>query len=143
MNTPRIEPYISFGGRCEEALDFYKKAIGAKVEMAMRFGESPEPMPAGALPPGFETKIMHSSFLVGNSRVMASDGCGPGTPITGVSLSISVADEPAADKAFNALAQGGQVTMPLAKTFWSPKFGMVTDKFGLNWMVSVAVDHPC
>lgn len=139
----KIEPYVTLNGRCEEALEFYKGALGAKVEMVMRFSESPEPMPEGMLPPGYESKIMHSSFLVGESRVMASDGCGDGKPIHGVSLSISVAEESHADKAFDALAQGGQVTMPLTKTFWSPKFGMVTDKFGVSWMVSVASDQPC
>lgn len=142
MST-RIEPYLTFGGRCEEALEFYTRALGAKVEMAMRFSESPEPMPEGMVPPGFENKIMHASVMIGETRVMASDGCGEGTEYAGFSLSISVATEAEADAAFNALADGGTVTMPMEKTFWSPKFGMLTDRFGVSWMVSVASDQPC
>ncbi|MFG0260177.1 MAG: VOC family protein [Phycisphaerales bacterium JB041] len=142
MST-KIEPYLTFGGRCEEALEFYTKALGAKVEMAMRFSESPEPMPEGMVPPGFENKIMHASVMIGESRVMASDGCGEGTEYSGFSLSVSVKTEGEADAAFNALADGGTVTMPLEKTFWSPKFGMLTDRFGVHWMVSVASDQPC
>lgn len=142
MST-KIEPYLTFGGRCEEAMAFYTKALGATVEMAMRFSESPEPMPEGMVPPGFENKIMHASIMIGESRIMLSDGCGDATEYTGFSLSISVATEAEADAAFNALADGGTVTMPLEKTFWSPKFGMLTDRFGVNWMVSVASDQPC
>ena len=142
MST-RIEPYLTFGGRCEEALEFYTRALGAKVEMALRFSESPEPMPEGMVPPGFENKIMHASMMIGETRVMASDGCGEGTEYAGFSLSISVATEAEADTAFNALADGGTVTMPMEKTFWSPKFGMLTDRFGVSWMVSVAADQPC
>jgi len=142
MST-RIEPYLTFGGRCEEALEFYTRALGAKVEMALRFSESPEPMPEGMVPPGFEHKIMHASMMIGETRVMASDGCGEGTEYAGFSLSISVATEAEADTAFNALADGGTVTMPMEKTFWSPKFGMLTDRFGVSWMVSVASDQPC
>jgi len=142
MST-RIEPYLTFGGRCEEALEFYTRALGAKVEMAMRFSESPEPMPEGMVPPGFENKIMHASVMIGETRVMASDGCGDATEYSGFSLSLSVATENEADTAFSALADGGQVTMPMEKTFWSPKFGMLTDRFGVSWMVSVAADQPC
>ncbi|QKK07124.1 MAG: VOC family protein [Planctomycetota bacterium] len=142
MST-KIEPYLTFGGRCEEAMAFYTKALGATVEMAMRFSESPEPMPEGMVPPGFENKIMHASIMIGESRIMLSDGCGDATEYTGFSLSVSVATEAEADAAFNALADGGAVTMPLEKTFWSPKFGMLTDRFGVSWMVSVASDQPC
>ena len=142
MST-KIEPYLTFGGRCEEAMAFYTKALGATVEMAMRFSESPEPMPEGMVPPGFENKIMHASIMIGESRIMLSDGCGDATEYTGFSLSISVANEAEADAAFNALADGGKVTMPMEKTFWSPKFGMLTDRFGVSWMVSVASDQPC
>lgn len=141
MST-KIEAYLTFGGRCEEAMAFYTKALGATVEMAMRFSESPEPMPEGMVPPGFENKIMHASIMIGESRVMLSDGCGDATEYTGFSLSISVATEAEAEAAFNALADGGKVTMPLEKTFWSPKFGMLTDRFGVGWMVSVASDQP-
>jgi PhnB protein len=133
-----IQPYLFFNGRCEEALEFYRKALGAEVEMMMRYKESPEPPKPGVVPPGFENKIMHSSFRVGGTLVMASDGCSADKPnFEGFSLALSVADEAEADRVFNALANAGQVCMPLAKTFWSPRFGMVADKFGVHWMVSV------
>lgn len=139
----RIEPYLMFGGRCDEALGFYTHAVGAKVEMVMRYSESPEPIPEGMLPPGFENKVMHSSFMVGQTRVMASDGCSQEINFSGVTLSLTVDDEAGADEAFNALADGGKVTMPLTKTFWCERFGMLTDRFGLDWMVSVASRQPC
>jgi PhnB protein len=133
-----IEPYLFYNGRCEEALDFYKKALGAEVQMVMRFKESPEPPPPGMVPPGFENKIMHASFRVGKTTVMASDGCSADkASFEGFSLAVSVATEAEADRVFGALSAGGQVKMPLAKTFWSPRFGMLEDKFGIGWMVSV------
>ena len=133
-----IEPYLFFNGRCEEALEFYRKALGAEVEMMMRYKESPEPPKPGMVPPGFENKIMHTSFRVGGTMVMASDGCSADKPnFEGFSLALSVPNEAEADRVFKALANGGQVRMPLSKTFWSPRFGMVADKFGIGWMVSV------
>ena len=133
-----IQPYLFFNGRCEQAVEFYRKALGAEVEMMMRYKESPEPHPPGMLPPGFENKIMHTSFRVGQTTVMASDGCSNDKPnFDGFSLSLSVKDESEADRVFAALSDGGQVRMPLAKTFWSPRFGMVQDRFGVGWMVSV------
>lgn len=132
-----VRSYLSLNGRCEEALAFYAKAIGAKVEMVLRFDESPEPMPAGMLPPGFEKKVMHSEFRVGDTVIMASDGCGHGAPLSGFSLAIIMPTEDAVNRSFAALAEGGQVTMPLARTFWSPRYGMVTDKFGVAWMLMV------
>ncbi len=132
-----VQPYVFFGGRCEEALQFYTKALGAKVEMVMRFNESPEPPPPGAVPPGYENKVMHASFQVGESTLMASDGCEEGSSFGGFSLSLSVADAAEADRVFAALAEGGKVGMPLGETFWSPRFGMLTDRFGIGWMVSV------
>lgn len=132
-----VQPYLFFGGRCEEALAFYRAAIGAQVDMVMKFSDSPEPMPPGMLQPGFENKVMHSSFRVGGSTLMASDGCHEGSKFDGFSLSLAVQTEAEAHRAFGALADGGQVTMPLAKTFWSPCYGMVTDRFGVCWMVSV------
>jgi PhnB protein len=138
MSTHLIEPYLFFGGRCEEALEFYRTALGAQVEMMMRFKESPDPMPPGSVPAGFENKVMHASFRIGGSRLMASDGNEEGTKFEGFSLSLAVPTEAEADRAFAALAKGGKVGMPLAKTFWSPKFGMLTDRFGVAWMVSVA-----
>lgn len=130
-----IQPYLMFGGRCEEALQFYSKAIGAKIEMMLRFDESPEAPPEGMLPPDFGHKIMHAAFTVGDSLIMASDGCGEVCQISGISLSLTLPDEAAVDQAFAALSQGGKVTMPLNKTFWSPRFGMLEDQFGVSWMV--------
>lgn len=134
----RVEPYLFFNGRCEEAVEFYKKALGAEVAMLMRFKDSPEPHAPGMLPPGSENKVMHVSFRVGDTTVMASDGfCKGQTDFQGLSLSLTVSNEAEADRVFAALADGGQVQMPLNKTFWSPRFGMITDRFGLGWMVSV------
>ena len=136
--TGTIQPYLFFNGNCEEAVEFYRNALGAEVEMIMRFKDSPEPPPPGMVPPGWENKVMHSSFRVGQTTVMASDGCGPEKAgFNGFSLSFSVATEAEANRYFNALAAGGKVTMPLNKTFWSPCFGMLEDKFGIGWMVSV------
>ncbi len=137
MNNPVIQPYLMFGGRCEEALEFYRTALGAQIDMLMRFSESPDPPPPGMLPPGFENKIMHASFRIAGNVLMASDGCEVGSQFKGFSLSISVATEAEAERYFAALSGGGQVQMPLAKTFWSPKFGMLTDRFGISWMVNV------
>ncbi len=137
MNNAIVQPYLTFGGRCQEALDFYTKALGAKVEVVMKFKDSPEPPPPGMLPPGFEDKIMHSSFRVGQTTVMASDGCEKNSSFSGFSLALAVKTEADADRAFAALAEGGTIQMPLNKTFWSPKFGMLTDRFGVAWMVNV------
>ncbi len=137
ISKPLVQPYLFFGGRCEEALAFYQAAIGAKVDMLMRFNESPSPPPPGVLQPGFENKIMHCSFHIGDTLVMASDGCGTETSFSGFSLSLGVTTEAGADRAFNALAVGGKIDMPLAKTFWSARFGTLTDRFGVSWMVTV------
>lgn len=137
MHETLIQPYLFFAGRCEEALAFYGKALGARVDMMMRFNESPEAPPPGSLQPGFEKKIMHAQFRVGGNTLMASDGCGPEAGFSGFSLSLTVPTGAEAERAFSALSEGGKVTMPLAKTFWSPLFGMLTDKFGIGWMVSV------
>ena len=137
MTNPNIQPYLFFGGRCEEALAFYRTSVGAQVDFLMRYKESPEPMPPGMLAPGYENKIMHTSFRVGGANLMASDGCGEPPNFAGFSLALSVATEAEADRAFAALAAGGQVKMPMMKTFWSPRFGMVEDRFGLGWMITV------
>ena len=140
-NTAIVQPYLFFNGTCEQALEFYKKTIGAEVIMTMRYKESPEPLPPGRLAPGFEDKIMHTSFRVGQTVVMASDGCGQGKPgFEGFTLSMAVATVAEVDSLFNALAEGGKVDMPPAKTFWSPRFAMVTDRFGVSWMISVITD---
>ena len=140
MPNTQIQPYLFFGGRCEEALEFYRTTLGAKVEMLMHYKDSPEPMPPGMLAPGYENKVMHATFHIGASTLMASDGCGgeedPG--FAGFSLSLNVPDAAEAERAFAALAAGGEIRMPLGKTFWSPCFGMLADQFGLGWMISVA-----
>jgi PhnB protein len=137
MNNTLVQPYLFFGGRCEEALEFYRTALGAHVDFLMHYKESPEPQPPGMLPPGFENKVMHATFRIGGTTLMASDGCEEGARFAGFSLSLAVPTEAEANRAFAALAAGGQVKMPLTKTFWSPCFGMLADRFGIGWMVSV------
>ena len=133
-----VQPYLFFEGRAEEALAFYTKALGTKVDMVMRNREAPEPPPPGMLPPGSENKVMHASFKVGDTDVMLSDGRCSGKPnFAGFSLSITAPDEAVARRIFSALAEGGSVTMPIGKTFWSPCFGMLTDRFGVGWMLNV------
>lgn len=140
MPNPFVQPYLFFGGRCEEALAFYRTALGAEVEMLLRFRDSPQPPPPGVLAPGFEDKVMHSSFRIGETTLMASDGCQPGAAFCGFSLSISVTTVDEARRIFGALVDGGEVQMPLAPTFWSPCFGMLTDRFGVGWMINVIAD---
>jgi PhnB protein len=132
----QVEPYLFFDGRCEEALEFYKKAIGAEVVAMMRFKESPDPsMVHGGQD---ANKILHALFRVGESTIMASDGRNQGKPnFQGFGLSISVKTEADTKKLFNALAEGGRVELPLTKTFFSPSFGMVADRFGIMWMLIV------
>ena len=134
-----VNVYLFFDGRAEQAIEFYKKTLGASVDFMMRMSESPEPPPADC-PPMPGDAIMHASFRIGDSVLMASDAPPSGDkPFRGFSLSISKATEDEARKTFDALAQGGKVEMPLTKTFWSPCFGMLTDQFGVGWMVGV--DH--
>ena len=131
----QVQPYLNFNGRCEEALAFYGKALGAKIERVMHFKDSPDP---SMVSPGSENKVMHSSFRVGDAIVMASDGrCQGETNFQGISLTLTVPDEAEAEQRFAALSDGGQVQMPLTKTFFSPSFGMVADRFGVTWMVLV------
>lgn len=134
-----VQTYLHFDGRCEEAIEFYCRALDARREMLMRYRDSPEPPPPGMVPPGMENKVMHASFRIGDSVVMASDDCTrTQTRFEGFQLSLGVADGAEAERRFAALAEGGQVKMPLAKTFFSPSFGMVVDRFGVSWMVIVA-----
>ena len=129
----QVQPYLTFDGRCEEALAFYEKALGAKVEMLMRVKDSPD---AGACAGVAPDKVMHSCLRIGDTAIMASDGYAKGQPrFEGFSLSINAADDEDAKRRFNALADGGQVQMPLAKTFFASSFGMVADRFGVSWMV--------
>jgi PhnB protein len=131
----QIEPYLFFDGRCEEAIEFYTKTLGAEVEMLMRFKESPESMGPMA-PPG--DKVMHACIRVGDAKIMASDGHCMGKPsFQGFSLSVSVSSDADAERVFEALSDGGKVQQPLIKTFFSSRFGMVADRFGVSWMVVV------
>ena len=132
----QVEPYLNFDGRCEEALDFYKNAVGATIKMLMRFKESPD---QSMITPGSENKVMHAAVQLGDSLVLMSDGrCTGKANFNGIALAISTKTEAEADRVFNGLADGGQVQMPLAKTFFSSRFGMLADKFGVGWMVLVA-----
>src|SRR5690348_7320569 len=124
----QIQPYLFFDGRCEEAIGFYKRALGAQVEMLMRFKESPEPHQPGMLPPGSENKVMHAHVKIGESSVLMSDGRCQGKPVfQGTALTLIVADDAQARKLFAALGEGGQVQMPMTRTFFSSAFGMVAD----------------
>lgn len=132
----RIQPYLFFEGRCEEALAFYREALGAQVTALMRFKDCPDPMPEGMVPPGSGEKVMHASFQVGETEVLASDGnCSGQASFNGASLALTVADEAEAGRLFAALEKGGRVQMPLAPTFFSPRFGIVADRFGVSWMI--------
>lgn len=138
MQESSVHPYLFFSGRCEDAITFYEQAIGARVIMKMRFSESPDPLPDGMLQTGFENKIMHASLKIGKMTIMASDGCDDKSKFDGFRLTLNVANESVANTAFHALSEGGRVDLPLMKTFWSPRYGMVTDKFGVGWMVMVS-----
>ena len=132
----QVQACLTFGGRCEEALDFYQKAIGAEVTMVMRWNESPDP--AMKAPPGWEEKIMHAAFKIGETTLMADDGMRPEkAEFKGVMLSINVPDDAEAKRVFNALSDGATIDMPLTKTFWTSSFGMLHDRFGVPWMVNV------
>ncbi len=131
----QVQAYLFFDGCCEEAIEFYKKTVGAEVGMLMRMKDSPD---KSMCTPANENKVMHASLKIGETRVMASDGRNTGNPeFKGFALSLDAKTEADADRLFNGLSEGGKVMMPLGKTFFSPCFGMTTDKFGVNWMVIV------
>jgi len=131
----QIQPYLYFDGRCEEAVNFYKTALGAQVDTMMRFKESPDP---SMCTPGTSEKIMHCSFRVGTTTVLASDGrCQGKSKFEGFSLTLLLDSEAEGERLFAALSAGGQVQMPLAKTFFAKCFGMVADRFGVCWMILV------
>jgi PhnB protein len=136
-----IQPYLTFGGRCQEAVEFYRDALGAEVEMLMRFKEAPDQPPPGMVPDNWGDKIMHCCLKIGDAVLMASDGCNSSEKnFQGFSLSLTASNEAEADRKFAALSNRGQVTMPLGKTFFSPRFGMLVDRFGVSWMVIVAAE---
>jgi len=134
----QIQVYLDFDGRCEEAIEFYRATLGAQVPRILRFKDSPEPHSPDMNPPIPGDKIMHSTLQIGETTIMASDGRNSGNPsFRGFWLSLPMKDSAEASRIFDLLGYGGQVVMPLAKTFFSPLFGMVTDKFGVGWMVMV------
>ena len=137
-NSSLLQPYLMFEGRCEEAIEFYKKALGAEVQMTLRYKDSPVGMPPN-VPAGSENKIMHAQVRIGQTVVMMSDSQCSGKPgFQGFSLTLSKSTPAEVDKAFGALAEGGKIGMPLDKTFFSPRFGMLVDRFGVGWMVLVS-----
>lgn len=134
----QVTPYVVFEGRAEEAIAFYAQALGAEVVALLRFSDNPEPPAPGMVPPGWESKIMHAQLRIGESTLYLSDGGRPGPmKFEGFSLTLTVADSVEADRNFAALSDGGQVRMPLVRTFFSPRFGMVADRFGIQWMIYV------
>ena len=134
-----VQSYLFFyDGRCAEAVEFYQKAVGAQVDVLMRFKDAPEKPDDGCVAPGSDDKIMHTSFRIGDTIIMASDGTGKEQGgFDGFSLSLALADKAQADRYFDALSEGGNVIMPLGETFWSPRFGMLKDRFGISWMINV------
>jgi PhnB protein len=143
MQKVEVNNYLFFSGRCDEALAFYQQHLSADIKFLIRFNETPEPMPEGVLQPGFENKVMHAEFSIGNVRVMASDGCNDVEKFSGFRIALTVPGEDEAQRIFAALASnGGKVDMPLTKTFWSPLYGQVTDQFGVGWMVMLPGEQP-
>ena len=135
LRQAKVNNYLFFSGRCEEALNFYQQHLGAKINMLLRFNQSPDPVPEGMLQQGFENKIMHADFTLGDVNILASDGCDDATRFSGFRLTLTLQTAEEAHRVFDTLATGGSVDMPLAKTFWSPLYGQVTDQFGVGWMV--------
>lgn len=140
-----IEPYLFFYGRCQEAVDFYIQTLGVQVESLMHYSDSPEPVPEGNVPPNWGGKIMHATIRIPNGpRIMMSDGHLPSGPnFQGFALSLALPTAEEASATFTALAAtgAGAVVMPMSPTFWSPAFGMVTDRFGVLWMITVDTDQ--
>jgi PhnB protein len=143
MSVTSIRPYLFFGGRCEEALAFYAQTLGANILFQMRFAENPGGISDGMLESGFENKVMHATFRIGEAEINASDGTSTGSNFQSLGLLTEYCDAESATTAFENLAEEGSVDMPLGPTFWSPLFGMVTDKFGVSWMITLpATDGP-
>lgn len=142
MQKSSIKNYLFFSGRCEEAIGFYQQHLGAKVEMLLRFNQSPDPVPKDMLQEGFEEKIMHGAVTIADSTLLVSDGCNDVSTFSGFRLALTVPTKEDAHRVFNALAMGGTIDMPLAETFWSPLYGQVTDQFGVGWMVMLPGAEP-
>lgn len=133
-----VAPYVFFGGRCDEAIEFYKSSLGAELQFLMRYNQNPDPMPPGAIPENFLDKVMHASITIGGQVINLSDGCDETIKFSGFRISLTLPSIDAAEKAFNLLSVGAQVDMPMMQTFWTPRFGMLIDKFGVGWMISAA-----
>lgn len=135
----QVSPYLFFEGRADEAAAFYAEALGAEVTALVRYKDAPAPADPAMVPPGSAEKVLHMALRIGGATLMGSDGrCSGEADFQGFSLSLTVQDEAEAGRRFAALADGGEVRMPLARTFFSPRFGMVADRFGVAWMVYVA-----
>lgn len=133
-----VHPYLFLNGNCEEAAAFYARAVGAEILFMARFSEGPEPVDPAMVPGGDMNKVMHMTLKIGDTMVMASDGgCGAPATFEGFALSLNLTETGEADRAFAALGEGGKIDMPLEKTFFSLKFGMLTDRFGVHWMIHV------
>lgn len=134
----QVQPYLFFDGRCEEAVEFYRKTLGAEVTQLIRFKESPVPPDPGMVPAGAGDKVMHMSLRIGETTLLASDGHCLGQPrFQGISLSVTARNDAEAERVFAALGEGGEVQMPMVQTFFSSRFGMVADRFGVSWMITV------
>lgn len=142
LHQATLNNYLFFAGRCEEALNYYQQHAGARIGTLLRFSDCPDPLPEGMLAPGFEHKVMHCEFTLGDSKLMASDGCNDASTLSGFSLALTVSTAEEAYRVFEALARGGQVTMPLGATFWSPLYGQLVDQFGVAWMVMLPTLDP-
>jgi PhnB protein len=139
--TPAVQPYLFFRGRCEEAIEYYKDKLGAEVVMKLRFKDNPEKPGPDKVPPALDDRIMHAAIRIQGTEIMMSDGMRTGPlDFQCMSLSLSVPNEAEVDRIFHALAADGAVQMPLGKTFFSPRFGAVADKFGVSWMLIVPQD---
>lgn len=133
-----IQPYMNFDGRCEEAINFYRTAVGAQVQMMMRFSDSPQPVDPQMVPPGNENKIMHASIKIGDSVINGADCmCGGKPNFEGITLTLNAATDAEAERVFHALAEGGKVQQPLIKTFFASSWGVLVDRIGVSWMVIV------
>lgn len=138
--NPVVNTYLFFGGTCEEALDYYAATLGTETGAKMLFNESPDPIPEGVLAPGFENKVMHAELKIGGTSIYASDGVSGESAFGGFSISVNYDDQAEAERVFQALAAEGRIGMPWGPTFFSPLFGSVTDKFGLDWMISYGME---
>lgn len=130
----QVNPYLLYNGNCEEAFNYYVRALGGKVDMMARYQGSPA---ADHVPPEWASKVMHAQLSIDGEVLMAADAPpGAAKPPAGFAVSLQVEDPAKADRVFAALADGGEITMPIDKTFWARRFGMCVDRFGIPWMIN-------